>query len=253
MDQARLLEHYTTKYSNESGVSRIEDIRLAKIPLSRFEAAVKFFPEYFRGGDILEMGAGNGNIARALLARDARIRTYTLGDISPPRLEGLRRNLMDDRVLISLLDAENVPDSQAGKYDAVIMVALIEHLIDPMGAMTRIRKALKPGGFVYLDTPNIARYTQRLKLLAGKFPSTASRNEGLTTYYGKPADLHDQGHLHYFTYRSLSLMLTERCNFSKIVKLGYPGGKIVLGKHIHGLLATVWPELFSELAIVAYA
>ena len=72
MDQARLLEHYTTKYSNESGVSRIEDIRLAKIPLSRFEAAVKFFPEYFRGGDILEMGAGNGNIARALLARDSR-------------------------------------------------------------------------------------------------------------------------------------------------------------------------------------
>jgi SAM-dependent methyltransferase len=153
----------------------------------------------------------------------------------------------------SRIDAENVPDSQARKYDAVIMVALIEHLIDPMGAMTRIRKALKPGGFVYIDTPNIVRYTQRLKLLAGKFPSTASRNEGLTTYYGEPADLYDEGHLHYFTYRSLSLMLTERCNFSKIVKLGYPGGKIVLGKHIHGLLATVWPELFSELAIVAYA
>lgn len=59
--------------------------------------------------------------------------------------------------------------------------------------------------------------------------------------------------LHYFTYRSLSLMLTERCGFSRVVKLGYPGGKIVFGKHVHGLLATVWPEMFSELVIVAYA
>jgi hypothetical protein len=77
-------------------------------------------------------------------------------------------------------------------------------------------------------------------------------NEGLTTFSGEPADLYDEGHLHYFTYRSLSLMLTQRCGFSKVIKLGYPGGRRPLGKHLHNKLATFWPELFSELALVAY-
>jgi len=117
------------------------------------------------------------------------------------------------------------------------MVALIEHLIDPLRAMQRIRQLLKPGGFAYIDTPNIARYTLRLKLLMGRFPSTASMNEGLTTYSGKPTDLYDEGHLHYFTYRSLSLMLTERCGFSRVVKLAYPGGRRPLGKQTHNFLA----------------
>jgi SAM-dependent methyltransferase len=151
------------------------------------------------------------------------------------------------------MDVEDIPECMQGNYDAVIMVALIEHLIDPLRAMQRIRQFLKPGGFVYIDTPNIAKYTQRVKLLLGKFPSTASMNEGLTTYEGAQCDLYDEGHLHYFTYRSLSLMLTERCGFSEVVKLGYPAGRKPLGKYIHNVLATIWPELFSELAIIAYA
>ena len=101
---------------------------------------------------------------------------------------------------------------------------------------------------------DIAKYDSRFKLLRGKFPSTASKNEGLTTYYNQPVDLYDEGHLHYFTFRSLSLLLTERCGFSKVEKLGYDcGGRIPLGKTIHNQLALLKPELFSELAIIAYA
>jgi hypothetical protein len=106
---------------------------------------------------------------------------------------------------------------------------------------------------VYIDTPNVAKYTRRIKLLLGRFPSTASLNEGLTTYAGQPVDLHDEGHLHYFTFRSLSNMLTERCGFSRVAKISYPGEKIVLGRHFHSLLAGIWPEMFSEIALVAYA
>jgi hypothetical protein len=132
------------------------------------------------------------------------------------------------------------------------MIALIEHLIDPLGTMSKIKKLLKPDGFVYIDTPNIAKYTRRIKLLLGKFPSTASKNEGLTTYSNEPVDLFDEGHLHYFTYRSLSLMLTERCGYSHVVKLGYPDGRVLIEDNINIFIATKWPEMFSELVVLVY-
>ena len=248
-----LQKHYEHKYSHENKRAEIESIRRVRVPTPRFEAAVKFFPKYFRGGDILELGAGNGNVAKSLLEVDTRISSYTVGDISLPRLEGMAKNLKDDRLSILELDAENIPEDQYGKYDAVIMIALIEHLIDPLRAMQAIRRLLKPGGFVYIDTPNIAKYTRRTKLLLGRFPSTASKNEGLTTYSNEPVDLHDEGHLHYYTYRSLSQMLIQRCNFLRVKKLGYSSGRTILGKTIHHLLVSIWPEMFSELVILAYA
>jgi hypothetical protein len=48
-------------------------------------------------------------------------------------------------------------------------------------------------------------------------------------------------------------MLTQRCGFSRVVKLAYPGGKALLGIHMHNFLATIWPEMFSELVVLAYA
>lgn len=252
MQKYSLKSHYDRKYASESTPAPIEAIRAARVPITRFEAVVKCFPQHFKGGDVLEIGAGNGNVAKALLLSELEISNYSLGDISRPRVEGLRRQLDDDRVSIMEIDAENISEREHGKYDAVIMVALIEHLIDPLRAMQRINKLLKPGGFVYIDTPNIAKYTQRIKLFLGRFPSTASQNEGLTTYSGQPVDLYDEGHLHYFTYRSLSLMLLERCGFSRVEKFGYPGGRTPLGKYLHNCFAKLWPELFSELAMVAY-
>jgi len=154
------------------------------------------------------------------------------------------------------LDAESLPSDEFPTYDAIIMLALIEHLIDPRGAMQHLRKLLKPGGFVFIDTPNIAKFTRRAKLLLGRFPATASRNEGLTTYAGHVSDLYDEGHLHYFTFRSLSLMLINRCCFSRVEKLGYfigPNGRRIFGHKLGDALARLWPEMFSEIVLVAYA
>jgi hypothetical protein len=117
--------------------------------------------------------------------------------------------------------------------------------------MQGVRRLLAPGGFVYVDTPNVAKYTRRAKLLLGRFPSTASRDEGLTTYDGRPVDLHDEGHLHYFTFRSLSRMLLTRCGFSRIEKLPYFVGRSLLGRRGDHRLARLWPGMFSELCVVA--
>jgi SAM-dependent methyltransferase len=253
MAKAILHDHYDRKYASEAETATIACVPTVDIPTTRSEAAVRYFPRYCAGGNILELGAGNGSVAKSLLAAVPNIASYTLGDISPSRLQGLRRNLRDPRVAVLELDANDLPAPSGARYDAIIMLALIEHLLDPLSTMQKARRLLNPGGFVYIDTPNIAKYTRRAKLLLGRFPSTASRNEGLTTYAGKPTDLYDEGHLHYFTFRSLSLMLTRRCGFSRVVRLGYHSGEALLGKRVLHRLARLWPEMFSELALIAHA
>lgn len=251
MSKDVLRDHYERKYTSDVN-SSIESIQTVRIPRTRFEAVANFFPKYFKGGDILELGAGNGMVAKCILDSDLYITSYTASEISSPRLEGLRKNINDDRLFVINVNADTFSENNLGRYDAIIMIALIEHLIDPLGTMRKIKQLLKPGGFVYIDTPNIAKYTRRIKLLFGKFPSTASRNEGLATYSNEPVDLYDEGHLHYFTYRSLTLMLTERCGYSHVIKLGYPDGRVLIDDNINNFLATNWPEMFSELVILAY-
>ena len=249
----RLLDFYDEKYSGETSGTHAEIVKPTACPTSRYEAFMTFFPPRFKGGDVLELGAGSGLIAQSFLALGVPCDSFTLTEYSSSRLAGIAAGMDDPRVNALQLDAENFDPEDLGQFDAVIMVALIEHLIDPLGAMKRIRKLLKPGAFVYIDTPNMAKYTRRAKLLFGRFPATSANNEGLTTYEGKPVALYDEGHLHYFTFRSLSLMLTEQCGFARVEKLGYTCGHRLFGPRIDTKLARWWPELFSELALVAYA
>ncbi|OAH09621.1 class I SAM-dependent methyltransferase [Streptomyces jeddahensis] len=253
MIPTRLVQHYEAKYAAERTAPPPEPLPVrAPRPADRCAAAVTTLARLLpHGADVLELGAGNGVVAESLRAGGVPFRGYTIGDISTPRLEGLRRTLTDPRMRFAQVDAEQPTATVDGPFDAVVMIALIEHLIDPLGAMRKIRGLLKPGGFVYIDTPNIAKWTRRLKLAAGRFPSTASANEGLTTYGGAAADLHDEGHLHYFTHRSLALMLTRRCGYTEVEFHPYFQSPRILGRRTGTLLARTRPTLFSEIACVA--
>ena len=247
-----LTDFYDKKYEQEKTASDVEYIPYKKYPVNRSEACFKYFIDHFEGGNILELASGSGALAKSILGSALNVETYLASDWSVSRLEGMQKTLNDERLQIAQINAENIDPAQYEKFDAIIMVALIEHLIDPLQAMKTIRKLLKPGGFIYIDTPNIADYGARFKLLQGKFPATASSNEGLTKYNGEPVDMIDEGHLHYFTYRSLTLMLLQYCGFSRVEKYSFPIGKRYLGKKIHSYLAKKWPALFSELVLIAY-
>lgn len=57
--------------------------------------------------------------------------------------------------------------SQYGPYDVVLASNLIEHLIDPWSALSKMRVVLKPSGYAVVVVPNIAFWRSRLKLLRG--------------------------------------------------------------------------------------
>ncbi|HVF20861.1 MAG TPA: class I SAM-dependent methyltransferase [Mycobacteriales bacterium] len=254
MTTDRLREHYGAKYADEAHVAEPPTATPLRLPypLGRIEAACAALPDLIAGKNVLELGSGDGAVAHSLAVGGVPFTSYTLGDISQPRLDGIAKRLSDERFRFRMADADEL--SELGEtYDAVVMIALIEHLIDPIRSMTSVRATLAPGGFVYIDTPNVAKWTRRLKLALGRFPSTASADEGLRTYGGDPADLLDEGHLHYFTFRSLEVMLTRRCGFTRVEPVPYAPERRPFGARLGTQLAQARPQLFSELACVAYA
>lgn len=50
------------------------------------------------------------------------------------------------------------PDDMAERYDAIIALAILEHVYDPVAAVANLRFALKPGGMLFLYVPWMWRY-----------------------------------------------------------------------------------------------
>jgi len=58
-------------------------------------------------------------------------------------------------------------------HDIVVMAEVIEHLpIAPTHMLRRIKRYVKPGGFLILTTPNAVSLNKRFKLMKGKVPYT---------------------------------------------------------------------------------
>ena len=53
-------------------------------------------------------------------------------------------------------------DSAVGTFDVVTAIEVVEHLVDPLTELRRIRSLLKPGGLLFLTTGNAAPHRARL-------------------------------------------------------------------------------------------
>ena len=92
-----------------------------------------------------------------------------------------------------------------GAADVVIMSELIEHLVDPDGAVAEARRVLRPGGSLLLSTPNLAAWYNRGLLAAGIQPVFSEVS--LRGVFGRPGRV-VAGHLRLFTRRALTEFLT---------------------------------------------
>jgi 2-polyprenyl-3-methyl-5-hydroxy-6-metoxy-1,4-benzoquinol methylase len=74
-------------------------------------------------------------------------------------------------------------------FDAVVMKDVIEHLIDPKGVFAEIKRILKPGGMICVNTPDVSSLVSKILK---------------TRWWGI-----NQSHFYFFSRRSLGDMLSS--------------------------------------------
>jgi glycosyltransferase involved in cell wall biosynthesis len=104
------------------------------------------------GARVLEIGAGIGNITQFLLPRD----NYLASDINPHYLRYLSNMAAGRPYLgvehLDLMDREGFA-RQAGKFDTVVCLNVLEHVPDPNLALANLFTALEPGGKAVIYVP----------------------------------------------------------------------------------------------------
>lgn len=217
-------EKYDEFYSSTSPQG-CTDISVRGSPRNRMEAAVSVAGG---GRTLLDVGCGDGTM---LFQFRTRFSEFIGLELSPNRLEQARQHLAGMNFHPLLTSAESMPEVATNSVDRVISADTIEHIPDVYAAAAEMHRVLKPAGMLVINTPNIAYIKRRMLLLCGRFPSTSQANEGLGSDI-----LFDGGHLHYFTFRSLALLL-QKAGFRVVGRMGY--GRF--GK-VHG----IWPSLTSS-------
>lgn len=217
-------DKYDRLYSKRLTKDSIPPMIVRGWPRNRFEAIVA------QGGGaerLLDIGCGSGHLLYQF--RESFKNLIGL-EYSPHRLEQARVNLEGWPFVPICGSAEDMSAIESNSIDQIISADTIEHIPDVYKAVQEMYRVLRPTGRLIINTPNIAFIKKRFLLFAGRFPSTSQPNEGVSDDI-----LFDGGHLHYFTFRSLRLIL-EKIGFKIEKECGYgPLPRI----------QNVWPQLLS--------
>lgn len=134
-------------------------------------------------GRVLDLGGGVGHFAQLALA--AGWDAYSL-DVSDVAVAAAAERIGGSRSL------SNIPGELAGTCDAVTLWCVIAHVEDPRAILGEALRALRPGGRLFLTTPNFRFQIAYATALAR---------------LGRPLDFSAQDHLLHFTADSLGRTL----------------------------------------------
>lgn len=175
LDRDQIIEMYTEVTDQDYLAEEDERRRMFNWILGRLE-------DRSSPGDLLEFGSNVG-----LFLDVARGRGWNPVGIEPSTwavAEGRRRFGVDLRVGT----IEEAP--LTGRYDAVVMLDVLEHLADPAVGLQRARRLLKDDGLLVLSTIDTRSVHARLR--GARWPWFI------------------RSHLHYFTKASLSRLLVDQ-------------------------------------------
>jgi 2-polyprenyl-3-methyl-5-hydroxy-6-metoxy-1,4-benzoquinol methylase len=141
---------------------------------------------------VLELGPASGYMSKILKERDCAV----VGIELEPTL-ARRAAAFCERMIIGDIDALDF-EAELGedRFDVIVAADVLEHLKDPLGALTRLRRFLKPEGFFVVSLPNVAHASVRLALLQGRFEY---RDLGLI----------DRTHLRFFTHETIKQLFDD--------------------------------------------
>lgn len=147
------------------------------------------------GGRVLDMGCGDGRLTAKLQAAGWKMTGFDLSDA------GIARAGNENPGPDYFESAMGTPLTveRAGRYDAVICVEVIEHLLLPRHVFWRAAESLKPGAPLVISTPFHGYWKNLALALSGRLDHHWMVDK-------------DYGHIKFFSPQTLSAMASE-CGF----------------------------------------
>ena len=114
---------------------------------------------------ILEIGCGDGATG-AYAKREGKCGRYVGIELVPEAAKLADRVL--DQVFVANVETFDLPE-QLGPSDVLIASEVLEHLIDPLAVLGKLRRRLAPGALVFASSPNIAHHSTLRMLITGRW------------------------------------------------------------------------------------
>lgn len=105
------------------------------------------------GRKVLDVGCGGGILSESLAAAGARV---TGIDLAADSLQVARLHLHESALQVDYrqITVEALAEQQAGEYDVITCMEMLEHVPDPASVIQACARLVKPGGEVFLSTLN---------------------------------------------------------------------------------------------------
>ncbi|MGC8864171.1 MAG: class I SAM-dependent methyltransferase [Bacteroidales bacterium] len=151
------------------------------------EAFLRFFFQRERPpARVLDLGAGQGALS---------IKLYQAG-FQVEACDFFPENFKIDEVVCQKADITQHLPYLDNTFDIVVAVEVTEHVTDHSRLFAEVFRILKPGGRLYVTTPNILSLKSRLRFLTSGFfysfqPLHPQRNDGLQHVASLTADQYD--------------------------------------------------------------
>ena len=140
---------------------------------------------------ILEVGCAAGMTGRELKKRPG---VFVAGIELNAKAANAAREILDDVVQGSIEEID-LPYSD-NSFDCILFADVLEHLVDPLSALIKVRRLLKKTGSIVASIPNVQFHGVIHKLIEGNW---TYEKEGIL----------DETHLRFFTYKEIVKLFKE--------------------------------------------
>lgn len=150
--------HWAERYDAESAYASYRDYYVGRSPElspvteSRYHAILDLLQRRVRRGRLLEVGCGMG---RFLAIAEARGWEPVGLEASASAREHIERLRAREGLRFPVYEGDVLrTEFPEGSFQAVVLIEVLEHLVDPIACLKQFHGWLAPGGALYLTTPN---------------------------------------------------------------------------------------------------